>query len=43
VTLWCEAPQARALRSPSTPRGHAGFDPGFIDKYEAAWIEAGLP
>jgi hypothetical protein len=43
VAMWREAPQARALWSPSAQRSHAGFDPGFIDKYEAAWIEAGLP
>jgi hypothetical protein len=35
--------QAMTLRAPSTKRGHAGLDPGFVDEHQTPWIEACLP
>jgi hypothetical protein len=43
MALRREASQALALRSPAAQRGHAGFDPGFVDKDQMLRIKAGLP
>jgi hypothetical protein len=43
VAMRRKARQAMALRPPSAKRGHAGLDPGLVDKHQMPWIETCLP
>ncbi len=43
VTVRSEAAQASPFGSPAPQGGHVGFNPGFVDEDEPAWIEPGLP
>src|ERR1700730_14832180 len=43
VAMRRKAPQSMPLRPPSGKRGHAGLDPGLVDKHQMPWIETCLP